>query len=347
MKISVPVLCFVSFVLFSGCSGKKEITGKLTVDRPTYSSGFPNDEVSASLEQITRSVKKVYSVSYYTTYKFRSDSKITSFHLKNGSFKDAAWGIVSTSETAFGSGTVVAAGHARVALLTCAHIVSSPDTLITRFDPVDGIPSGYIRSISVREKQENWVKDFSGCGSFTVLASDENTDLAILGKNCEVPVDTIATLTCPLGHSRELRWGNFVYVFGFPMGNLVITSGLVSPAPKRPMGEFSVDALLNKGFSGGILVARRTTGNCFEMVGLVKTVSSSRENMLRPDSGANTDLDWIPYTGRIFTGNSDVIHYGLNAVVPSEVIADFYRQHRTEILQCGYNLDAFFKYVTN
>ncbi len=347
MKIFVPVLCIVAFGFLSGCSAKKEITGKPAVNQPAYANGYPAAEVSASIEQIARAVKKVYSVASYTTYKFRSESQITPYHIKNGSYKEAAWGIVSTSETVFGSAMVITAGHSRVALLTCAHVVTAPDTLITWYDPVDGIPSGYIRSISIKEKQEIWVKDLSACGSFTVLASDEKADLAVLGKNCETPVDTLTTFPFPPGRARELSWGSFVYVFGYPLGNLMITSGLVSPAPKRPMGEFSVDALLNKGFSGGILVAYRIADHRFEMVGLVKTVSSSRETFLRPDPGANIDLEWIPYNGKVFTGSNDVIHYGLNAVVPSEAILEFYRHHRTAILQSGYDLDPFFGSLPN
>ena len=42
-----------------------------------YGNTIPAGDVSHEIEKITRSVKKVYSVSSYTTYQFKREAKIT------------------------------------------------------------------------------------------------------------------------------------------------------------------------------------------------------------------------------------------------------------------------------
>jgi hypothetical protein len=332
----------VSMCLFTGCL-KNKITGTGTgIFTGRYGSEFPSVNATDEIGKITRSVKKVYSVSSYTTYQFRREAKVTGFQLRQGTYKKAAWGVISTNETVFGTATVIGYENSRVVLLTCAHVVTSPDTLISYFESADDEPARYIRSISIREKQENWVKDLSSCGPFTVLATDSDNDAAFLGKKCESLTDTVIPFPYRAGSARDLGWGSFVYIFGYPLGNQVITKGIVSPAARRPMGEFSIDALLNKGYSGGIILALRNGMPAFELVGMVKTVNSSREEFLRPSSGQERAPDWLPYKGDIYVGKSDNIQYGLNAVIPFESILDFYQKNRQELIIDGYNLDRFF-----
>jgi len=342
---SKTCICFISLLfllVFTGCVKNKIGTAKKETNHGRYGSEFPTRNASDEIEEITRSVKKVYSVSHYTTYQFRQEAKITGYQIQNGTYKKAAWGVISTNETVFGTATVIGFSNSQVALLTCAHIVNSPDTLINYFEPAGENPTRYIQRFSVKEKQENWVKDISSCGSFQILAIDIPNDIAILGKKCETLTDTVVPFSYPSGRAKELTWGSFVYVFGYPMGGMVVTRGIVSPAAKRPMGEFSVDALLNKGFSGGIIVALRDGVPNFELVGMVITVNSSREEFLKPASGQPHTPDWFPYKGEMFVGKSDNIQYGLNAVVPFESIIDFYKTHRQDVIANGYNLDGFF-----
>ncbi|MEI7724430.1 MAG: serine protease [Bacteroidota bacterium] len=342
MRFYIVVVAFVLLCLVSGCM-KNRITAT-NKDHTTgrYGNEIPSGIVSDEIGKITQSVKKVYSVSSYTTYQFKREAMITGYHLYQGTFKKAAWGVISTNETVFGTATVIGFTNSTVALLTCAHVLNSPDTLISYFDPVGEDPSYYIQSVSIKEKQENWVKDISSCGSFTILASDNTADIAFLGKKCENLTDSVTPFPVPSGSARELGWGNLVYVFGYPMGNQVMTSGIVSLSVKRPMGEFTVDALMNKGFSGGIILAHRGGTPDFELVGMVKSVNSSREVYLKPSSDQERTPDWMPYKGALFVEKSDNLQYGLNAVVPMESILDFYIKNRKDLIRNGYNLDHFF-----
>jgi hypothetical protein len=342
MNRGLFILMVAAMVMVPACVKKKIAALHKGNATGRYGSEFPSGNATGEIEKITRSVKKIYSVSSYTTYQFKREAKITGYQLQLGTWKREAWGVISTSETVFGTATIIGFMKAKVALLTCAHIVTSPDTLISWFEPTDEDPSQYIQSISLKEKQENWVKDLSTCGTFTVLASDIQSDIAILGKNCESLTDTVVPFPYHSGYAKDLGWGSFVYIFGYPMGSQVITKGITSPAPKRPMGEFSIDALLNKGYSGGIILASREGMPGFELVGMVKTVNSTREEFLKPSSDQQRTPDWLPYKGDVYIGTSDNIQYGLNAVVPIETIHDFYTKNRQELILKGYNLDNFF-----
>ena len=342
MKRYLTIVTLLSLFLYTGCVEKKIVVTSARTVNDRYDSEFPSGNSSNEIEHITHSVKKVYSISSYTTYQFRRESRITGYHLHQGSYKKAAWGVISTNETVFGTATIIGLTDSGIALLTCAHIVNSPDTLISYYEPTEEDPMTYIQSFSVKEKQENWVKDLSSCGTFKVLASDIQNDIAILGKNCESRTDTVIPFSYPAGKAKDLAWGSFVYIFGYPMGNQMITAAIVSPAVKRPMGEFSVNALLNKGFSGGIIVAIRHGVPNFELTGMVKNVSSTREEFLKPAPDKQRTADWLPYQGDLYVGISDNIQYGLNAVVPMESILGFYKKNRQKLIAEGYNLDNFF-----
>jgi hypothetical protein len=342
MKGYLLIIPLSLLVLGSSCVKNKVAATAKGGPAGRYGSEFPGRNATGEMERITRSVRKVYSVSTYTTYQFRREAKITGYDLSLELYKKAAWGVISTNETVFGTATIIGLLHSQVALLTCAHIVQSPDTLISYFEPAEGDPSRYIQSFSIKERQENWIKELSSCGPFMVLASDAQSDIALLGKKCENLADSVEVFPYPAGSARELGWGSFVYIFGFPMGNQVVTKGIVSPAAKRPMGEFSVDALLNKGFSGGIILAIRDGVPNFELVGMVKTVNSTRGQFLKPASDQQRIPDWMPYQGEAYVGFSENLQYGMNAVIPFEAILGFYKNNRSQLISGGYDLDRFF-----
>jgi hypothetical protein len=342
------ILLFSLIFLFtsSGCVDKKLAVISKGFSDGRYDSEFPSANASSGIERITHSVKKLYCISSYTTYQFTREAKVTVYHLRQGSYKKSAWGVISTNETAFGTATIIGYADSRVALLTCAHIIHSPDTLVEYYETTETDPLLCIKSFSVKEKQENWVKDLSSAGSFPVLAADLSSDLAILGKKCEILTDTVVPIPYPSGRAKELEWGSFVYVLGYPLGNLIVTRGIVSLPPNRPNGEFTFDALLNKGCSGGIILAIRDGVPNFELVGIVKTMNSIQDQFLKPEKDDHTYADYMPYNGDIYIGKTEIIQYGLNNVVPFETIQDFYQKNRMELRKDGFNLDKFFNVKT-
>lgn len=324
-------------VILAACVTRKELKPVLPVSSSWYSTGFPAGEISGDMERLSGSVRKIFSVSSYITYQFQKDSKITGYHLANGSFRKHSWGIISTRETVFGTATVLSEKNKHILLLTCAHVVTAPDTLVGWFE-ADGIENErYIKSISLKERQENWVKGLPGCGPFRLLAADHYEDMALLGHACDGLTDTLPTIPCKAGNAGRLGWGCLVYILGYPMGAPTLTSGLTTPVKPGPAGEFTVDALLNKGFSGGVVIAYRNDLHVPELVGMVRTVQSSREEYLKPSGIHSAYPDWMPYRGEMYIGKSDIMHYGINSVVPVETILRFVKNHREELLVGGYD----------
>ena len=66
------------------------------------------------------------------------------------------------------------------------------------------------------------------------------------------------------------------------MGHKMITRGIVSNTRDDKSDSFLIDALFNRGFSGGIILAIRDGVPNFELVGMAKSVSAKNEYLLTP-----------------------------------------------------------------
>jgi len=310
-----------------------------------YDSEFSSGNASQSLQTIACSIRKVFCVDFYITYPFDPAARITSNDIRTAQFKRKSLGTISSHQTTSGTATVILNRQHHLALITCAHILDAKDTIISCFPPTGEDPYPYIKSISLREKQEIYVKDLPECGTFNILATDPEHDLAILGKHCEGTMDSIPVFEYPSGHATELGMGSLVYIIGYPMGNLMVTRGIVSTMNNRSAANFSVDALLNKGYSGGIILAIRDGLPNFELVGIIKSMSTRVYYYLKPEKGVYETHynEFIPFTDPVYVGTEESVNYGINFVVPIETISEFYTKNRSALVAQGYNLDSFFK----
>jgi hypothetical protein len=148
----------------------------------------------------------------------------------------------------------------------------------------------------------------------------------------------------PAGRAKELGWGSVAYVLGFPMGGLMITKGIISHPNGDDSGTFMIDALFNKGFSGGIILAARVGSPGFELVGMVRSAYSNREYVLLPEKEIH-EYDYnrnSPYTGEVHVGTLESINYGVTYAIPVEALRAFYKSSRPELMLKGYDLDTFF-----
>jgi hypothetical protein len=344
MKIFI-IGVFSMLILFDGCvqkTFKKKYTLLVT---GTYDSEYPYKNSSIELEQITHMVTKVFCIVYYRTYQFDQSTKIKQQELESGDFKKLASNIYDSHESYSGTATIIAFEKNHLALLTCAHIVSNPDTIISFFNKSEAISTEFIKSITIRQKQEIFLKDITSCGNMNILAIDSENDVAIIGKKCEDVLEPINVFSYPTGKAKDLRWGCFVYIIGYPLGNIMVTSGLVSEPNSDEYGTFLIDALFNKGFSGGIILAIRNGIPNFELVGIVNSVSSKTEYFLKPEKQVyeyNYD-ERVPYKGESHVGTQETINYGITFAIPMEKIRSFYLKNRNELYIEGYDLDRFFK----
>lgn len=330
-------------LLLSGCSGKSSKITRKGVVHEFYDCNFPDKDASSDLEKLTRSVCKVYSVATYKTYYFKPGLHIIKKNLTPEILESGSFGITTSTETTSGTATLIFRSMDKLTLVTCAHVVSSPDTLITWFKSLPQETDPVISSISIKVKQELFIREFGVCGKLDLLSMDQENDVAFLGKECLNPDPSLEIFSYPAGNTRQLRWGSFVYILGYPMGSLMVTRGIVSK-PKKEEDTFMVDALFNKGFSGGILVAIRGGIPNFEWVGMIRSVPSQKEYYLRPEKEAHeAGYDaHASYTGELFVGTHEAISYGVTTVVPVEKIRDLYLKNRTSMKTAGYNLDGVF-----
>jgi hypothetical protein len=346
MKNHKPLLSLFIFLILAGCSPKPAniTTSGNPGMKGQYDSRFPDHDASDALETVTRSVCKIYSVATYKTYYFKERVYATHADIASGNFQSKSFGSTVTSETTSGTGTVILHAFGKIALISCAHVVESPDTLINFFRPLQDEPTQFISSIAVKQKQENFVRGIASCGPIDVLAIDKNNDIAILGKPCETSAVTAPAFAFPVGNSKELRWGSFVYIIGYPLGSLMITKGIVSLPRNDTSGSFLVDALFNKGFSGGILLAVRNGVPNFELVGIIRSVPSQKEFFVKPEKGPN-EISYDEkeqYKGELYVGTYEAISYGVTMIVPVEKLVELYQRNRAGMLSSGYDLDGFF-----
>ena len=346
MKQGYILGLFLVMFLLPGCYRKtaQKVTPEIKDGR--YDTKFPYRQCSAELESISRCVRKLYSVVYYKTYYFPEETRITRKEITSEAYKNKALSISVSPESVSGTATVVFHEGDRLALLTCAHTLDFPDTLVSYYykGDTDKGQEVLIKSFSLIDKQEIFIKDLPDCGTFTILAKDPPNDIAIVGKNCKGMTGNPDLLSYPAGNAKELGWGCFIYIFGYPMGSLMITRGIVSSPNMDSLGTFMTDALFNKGFSGGIVLAVRDGVPAFELVGMIKFAFSNKDYFLRPEK----DIDEYkynssaPYHGQQYVGTSEMIKYGVTYAVSIETIRDFYKKHRNELILNGYDMDAFF-----
>ncbi|NOZ08004.1 MAG: trypsin-like peptidase domain-containing protein [FCB group bacterium] len=322
-------------------------TRLVTVSHPAtgdgrYDSEFPFLNASSELEGISNSLRKINATVYYKTYVFDKSHQLTVSALPTADLENTSVSTLFTNSSTYGTATIISATANKIALLTCAHIIIAPDTVLSYFSAPRRDAEEFIQSVSVKVRQQYYINDLPEGDNLEILALDENADIALLGKSFFNAPD-VKVFNFPLGKSSDLEWGTFVYLLGFPMGKKMVTRGLVSKSEGSLKDEFLVDALFNRGSSGGIILAVRDGVPNFELVGLTKAVSSRTEYILTPadslkDVFINTNL---PYTDEVHMTVQKNINYGITYTVPAAAIKRFFKVHQREFKQAGYDFSRF------
>ncbi len=334
--MTVTVACQRPLVL---TSGNVQIDGR-------YDLAFPFGANSDALEKVLRSVKLINATAYYESYRFPLAAKVRLRDINPGMLMAGGYEKTVYNDYSVGTATVIYQHQQRVAVLTCAHVVNFPDTVITYYEHPDGNAAPFVYRISIMRRQRHFVADMRQGEDFEILAIDNDLDVAILGKTLLGPPADVHVLSYPLGRAEQLEWGNLLYLFGFPSGKKMITTGLVSAPNRNTQHGFLVDALFNRGFSGGLVLAIRDGYPNFEMVGIVNAVAADNETVLVPGEFASSQGDLpvnVPYQGEVFAMNRKKINYGISFGIAIEAIQDFIRANRIPLENQGYRLDFFFQ----
>jgi hypothetical protein len=306
-----------------------------------YDTEFPNSGCAEQLEEISESVKMVSCIAYYRQYRIPPGQHVVRKDVNEIFLEKRRNEAVFTNSTTSGTATVISYGARRVALITCAHVVGFPDTVFSYEIGPDRKLTPFVRSIAIKERQTVFVAVFPEGGELEILAMDNTRDIALLGRRFETePTFRIPVFNYPIGRARELEWGTFLYLFGYPSGYKMLTTGIVSSPGRDKSGGFVVDAVFGRGSSGGIALAIRDGVPNFEFVGMLKLVSAHMFNLLVPQSD-DTYLEYdatVPYGGDIFVQKEVEIDYGITQAISAESIGEFLDQNRAALHEKGYDI---------
>ena len=197
-----------------------------TLSDGRYDSEFPYRNCSKELDAVSRSVKKLYCIVEYDRYIFSDDNVFTPSILDGADIKKMDVEKRFFSESVHGTATIIKNDNYRLMVMTCAHVVNYPDTIFSFFTDEYGQESRYLESVSIKKRQLNFIRDLPDNGLLEIIKIDKDLDIAFLGKKFDNANVQISVFNYPTGKAKNLEWGNFVYIMGYPAGYQMITSTL-------------------------------------------------------------------------------------------------------------------------
>jgi hypothetical protein len=341
MKTRILILIFgllISLILINGCSSIYN-TVYPTLGDGKYDSEFPYKSSSDELTKISETVQRVNSTAFYKIYIFDERSRYTLKDLEGKQLNKIAVSEAFADNSSAGTAVIVYSENGTVALLSCAHTITFPDSIIAYRLDENGSASNFIESISVKEKQIIYVAGFPEGSSIDVIVKDDKIDLAVLGRKYSTLTQfSLPAFKYPTGKAKELEWGTFVYLFGYPINFKVLTKAIVSSPRRDENGSFLVDAVVNPGFSGGLVLAIRDGVPNFELVGIVQWVPEEDENLIYPEELKNKSNynHLVPYKGNLYVRKHSSIKYGITKIIPVESIMAFLLQNKSFLNDRGF-----------
>ncbi len=328
-------------LLFSCSTSYKNVFP--TLNDGKYDSEFPYMAASKQLEEISNTIERINCIAFYNSYQLKDGSKIKKSDLNEETIDKNLKGNIFYERTSSGTATILSNENGYVALLTAAHIVSFPDTVITYFSNANGIYTDYVESISIKQSQKNYIAGFPNGSEVNILLSNDDIDVAILGNKYKPSFSiSLHVFNYPNGNAKELDWGNFVYFFGYPLNYKMISKGIVSSPSYDKDGGFLIDGVVNRGFSGGIVLAVRDGVPNFELIGIIQWMPEETFSVLTPPKSLINYNKLIPYNGSEYVDQLRLYKYGITKVIPVNVIENFIRKNENFLIQKGYDLKNFF-----
>lgn len=332
----------ILFAVLLSCTTKEYVRGDIKDQK--YDSEFPHQNASDELERISESIKLINCMAFYRKHVFTFERGLLKENLTEDVIDNESVYTEKLTKLASGTGTIIDVNNQQIVMLTAAHILHFADTLISYYSDEEGKITDIVQSISFKLSQNNYSNIPEG-GALEVIMLDTKRDVALVGKkvmNLD-PFD-YTQFNYPLGDSDELTWGNFVYVFGFPVHNKMLTRAIVSRPNKRNSNTFMIDAVLNRGSSGGIVLAIRDGVPNFELVGIISWMNAKKEFVLKPMQLFNEQQYQVDsrYEGSKYIGELESIMYGITKVITIEAIKKSIQENAEDIKALGYSIPRSF-----
>jgi hypothetical protein len=316
---------------------KVDSTNKTIIADGKYDTEFPNTSLGSELARIVNCTHRIFSETTYKTHIFNENRNIIENQINKNRLRIADE-VYFTENLVAGSATVILNSSNRIALLSCAHIFDRPDTMLSYYQSPETGKNTSIASVSIKTRQRNFVSRIPDLGvlELEVLAMDRKQDIAILGQRWNVASPPkISVLYHPFGKERDLQWGTFVYIIGYPAGHRMIARGIVSKSEMKH--TFIIDSQFNKGFSGGLIIAVKDGSNNFEVVGIVTSSAGEDELVLVPDKSWLYSAE-AQYHGPVIIRKRSNIKYGITFARSADAIVKLVKDNFKELDRAGYHL---------
>lgn len=331
-------IIIIFLLLEGGCS-----TPRATTERPAargYITSFPERDTHQDLTRLFRSIKRITSTVFYNSYEFKASPAMYDGNIPEDQARTLAVRESHIHNSTAGTALVLSNTRNRLLLLTCAHIITFPDTIVQYYPTNDPNGQKPVRLMAYKVRQINLLIDNEELGRFDVVAEDRHKDLALLALDAPVQNSrNILPFDFPVGNIQDLKLGSFTYILGYPKGYQMVAHAIVGGITRGEHGSFLIDAPFNHGFSGGVVMALRGAAEKLELVGISNSSSATTTRVLAPDkqSISDDDVDDL-YTGPIILKQQSSIDYGITRVIPVNVVREFLIENREPLRRYGFRI---------
>lgn len=339
-----PLVLIITLLNLWNCSGARQSSSP-------HDSLMFSAKVQASLRTVVQSVVGVAAIFSYR-------NEIFNHQLRNGQLVPD-----STSPTGYllippdkkqnareqetqkvnGVGLIIYRDEQRAAILTSAHILMKPDTIISYYRDSLGRLTGVLQARAIKTSATFFaIGQANQFLTAEIIHADTKSDLALLLVTTTPALGIV--FPYELAYDHPVDWGDFTYVIGYPREVRQITSGLVSRISNP--GTFVLDVVARHGYSGGpVFVVRPERG--LALTGIVRGVPVNKLAYVAPPAGA-------PASGQILIKEDlqglsaqeiDLIDYGTTYAINAEVLGKFLKGSVRMLERSGIILDA--KYFPN
>ena len=232
-----------------------------------------------------------------------------------------------------GTATILSNDNGHSSLFTASHVVTFPDTIFHYVPGSSHLSESDqpLEAVSIKESVSHYFYGSTGVFEFEILANDPVRDLAVLIYRWGPDGDPgLLPLDIEPGNFDDLDWTDRIYALGFPRGVRMVTSGMISKQDGNSRRSFAVDAIFNRGFSGGPIFAVRTDGSGLDWMGILTSTSAENEFYLGPDYRNENEFSLgRPFTGTPVIQQTSRINYGISFGVDSHQIAEFFDENES------------------
>lgn len=292
--------------------------------QPEFSSGqlesvFPDDQARQQFSAMSSSVIRLTSYVNYELSIFEVGSQVTLDMAEDTSVLAKIRARVNRNESFSGTAFIIAQDDSSMFLMTCAHTVSFPDTIISWDNKADADGDRFVLSIARKTSSLVQAAFPERAVKMKVVIIDESSDLALL------QAENIAGNVNPLSAAHklcaDLQWGDKLWIAGFPTGRFMLTTGVAGKSGSD--GVFATDAPLSEGYSGSPVMVYDIEAKRFGLAGVARSVPAKALYVLKPEFEIH-EMQYnpaIPYTGPVYAATDYRSVAGVSLVVSSEKVA--------------------------